>query len=860
MPTQQQIEAQARIDANKAALASRNTALQNVANAQNNTFLQNPKINQIAPSSGGITPLPNISNPNIATPAQWVANLGTPALTVPPVQNSVPQSWDVVGKQKDPASVSAYLNSQPGFTTSIVGNNVVGKKNGVDTTWMFNGTDWVTKPTIATSSNPVLSAPAATTQNTNSNYSSMTPEQLKAQYMTIGQKLPGEITDEDRRFSKYLTTRTSLGEDLNAIFGTNQNKSSGTITYSPQLNHASEQYDSSTKNPDGTWTVKYKDGSTQVITESPTKTVFPEWTPEYFAQKQAEESQKQIDNLTTQMKTEEERRKQESADLTAKYGENLANQFASQKADIEAQGAKRMDTLNTGLSFSGFGRSTLALEKRDEIAKNIETTVNQAKAKADLELMAYRMEREWADASAIETMRNNIALVQSKIDQANYDNQLEIIKLNEENATTGVEAMNNLLETISNGAQIAQDADLDKSAELGYFVDKASGRVMFDSQGRPIEFKGNVNGLTPDQIQAYTDAISKGVIKAEDLDKTLTPAQKAQILKHVSVNNGTYVPVAKWSGEVTRAKIWGKTVTLDTVAMPSFQKAMSEMPANTVIGAQQYRTAEEQAKLRAEGKSWTNNSNHMTGMAVDIYDGDPSRKPSDIQIQIMNQNGWFQDPALLAKGDYGHFDYKGVGAGQWAVSVKAQAVIDQINKNGGKPQDYILGTWADSQALLNEVIKWLNSQWGSGTLSADTRTQSLGLASTTIDELVKSKDLSGTFRTRNSDSKIINPLANDYTDFVNRVDALAGQLLQIDWPTLKAMFWPQISNSDVEAIKRTILQGLDPKNQTPAAFEKTLKDIQNKMKAYIDRLPQNSGTGTSPGGGTDNSSNNPVWI
>jgi uncharacterized protein YcbK (DUF882 family) len=72
--------------------------------------------------------------------------------------------------------------------------------------------------------------------------------------------------------------------------------------------------------------------------------------------------------------------------------------------------------------------------------------------------------------------------------------------------------------------------------------------------------------------------------------------------------------------------------------MDSFQKAMAAMPENTVIGAQQYRTPEQQAKLKAEGKSWTLDSNHMKGMAVDIYDGDPSKKPSDNQIQIMNQN------------------------------------------------------------------------------------------------------------------------------------------------------------------------------------------------------------------------------
>lgn len=40
-----------------------------------------------------------------------------------------PQSWDVVGKQKDPTQVSNYLNTQSGFKTTVSGNTVTGTKN-----------------------------------------------------------------------------------------------------------------------------------------------------------------------------------------------------------------------------------------------------------------------------------------------------------------------------------------------------------------------------------------------------------------------------------------------------------------------------------------------------------------------------------------------------------------------------------------------------------------------------------------------------------------------------------------------------------------------------------------------------------
>ena len=62
--------------------------------------------------------------------------------------------------------------------------------------------------------------------------------------------------------------------------------------------------------------------------------------------------------------------------------------------------------------------------------------------------------------------------------------------------------------------------------------------------------------MKPDQIQAYADAIKKGIIKAEDLDKSVTPAQKADILKKVAVDNNTWTgatggDISTASGDLT---------------------------------------------------------------------------------------------------------------------------------------------------------------------------------------------------------------------------------------------------------------------------------------------------------------------
>lgn len=472
-------------------------------------------------------------------------------------QDQINQELATPWSVKRVAAIGAPTYEQPvwgTFASSIpkapdVGQTSTWVNAWGDTTYNFTPL----KPTIATTDKPVIGTPPATTPKT-VDFTTMTPEQLKAQYMTIGTKLPWEVTDEDRRFAKYLQTRIGLGETMDKIFwGTGA--SSGKTTYSTELVQPWENIASSVRNSDGSYQVTYKDWTTQRTTTEPSTTVFPEWTPEYYAQKKAQENQKQIDILTEQMNAEAERRKKETAELVAKYGENIATQFQSQKAEIEAQGAKRMETLNSGLSFSGFGRSTLALDKRDEIAKNIETTINQAKAKADLELMAYRMEQEGADAEAISAMRANIANVQANIDQANYENQLEIIKLNQENATSGAEAMNNLLSVISNSAELQKDADLDASASLWYFVKRGADwkiTLLFDSQWRPIKFEGNPQTtLTPEQQQNYASLIKSKALDEKILDN-LSQGDRNAIAKYMAVQDGSWVWTwfNPWSGEM----------------------------------------------------------------------------------------------------------------------------------------------------------------------------------------------------------------------------------------------------------------------------------------------------------------------
>lgn len=106
---------------------------------------------------------------------------------------------------------------------------------------------------------------------------------------------------------------------------------------------------------------------------------------------------------------------------------------------------------------------------------------------------------------------------------------------------------------------------------------------------------------------------------------------------------------------------WEKNIKVDEIAQPSLISALNQMwLGNYVVWSQQYRTPEQQAELVKKWKSWTMDSKHMTGLAIDLYANSKLDKPTQAQIQIMNANWWFQPKETIAKWDYGHFEYRGI--------------------------------------------------------------------------------------------------------------------------------------------------------------------------------------------------------
>lgn len=174
---------------------------------------------------------------------------------------------------------------------------------------------------------------------------------------------------------------------------------------------------------------------------------------------------------------------------------------------------------------------------------------------------------------------------------------------------------------------------------------------------------------------------------------------------------------------------------------------------------------------------------------------------------------------------------KFLGGSNGGISPEAQSYIDAV-KSGRRTEKEVLDTLGSSATLepiRRQVMAGLNSQ-AKDSLGDEKTRQTLTTIDQTIADLEKNKNLAGTFRTRNANNGWLNWSANQNTAFVNTVDKLTGQLLRLDGVTLKAIFGPQISNADASTIKEIIGNALDPRNQTPEAFQQSLDDIKRGLE------------------------------
>lgn len=165
------------------------------------------------------------------------------------------------------------------------------------------------------------------------------------------------------------------------------------------------------------------------------------------------------------------------------------------------------------------------------------------------------------------------------------------------------------------------------------------------------------------------------------------------------------------------------------------------------------------------------------------------------------------------------------------ISDEAQLIIDEMNANGTALKDLLKGSPTHQAQIQKEVLAGLKAQSKdvANTVASGAKQAALQQVQDTIATLLKD-NRAGSFRVRNADNKWLNPTANASTIFVANTQKLKDTLLGLDGPSIKSIFGPQISNSDIASIQKILASGLDPANQDPKAFEQSLKDIQTKLQ------------------------------
>lgn len=189
----------------------------------------------------------------------------------------------------------------------------------------------------------------------------------------------------------------------------------------------------------------------------------------------------QIDQIMLRRGTESAiGKKQEEVDL----------RLETAKSDISNRGEKRMNTLDRGLSFSWFGRSSVAIEKRDELQQSINNEIRQAQAKADLEVQLFKAQQEWAEGEIISAISANLAKASAALKKTESENAIAAAKASQELWLKANEALDNFLAAtwIEDKEDFTWDVAKTKELWLGYFVD-SSWNVVVDENNKPIVYK-----------------------------------------------------------------------------------------------------------------------------------------------------------------------------------------------------------------------------------------------------------------------------------------------------------------------------------------------------------------------------------
>lgn len=365
------------------------------------------------------------------------------------------------------APVTAPKVSLDGTPNPTVNNVDTSFKAAPGSPYDFSNTTPQAKPTVATTGSPVMDKGAPTTTKTD--YDTKVAIALK--------KAKGEtLTDDEITF--LIKDQMKKSEPI--AMGT---------------------YDTTKYEYDPT-TGKFKAGGQEVdVTE-----VFDTSTVGGAASAQKYLAQQQALEASNYAKSEEERLKGTREGQLLEQKKLLDQDAARAIRQTQEAGERQQESVQSALSFSGFGRSTYNADKQAEISADTAERERLIQSAADAQYQAYKASLENADSQTVRELQMQATQMKNQAAQLELQTLGQIAELNIQNKVTADEALNNLIQGLgqANQAKVSKDV----SELLGYMADEFGNAIGVGPDGQPIPIQGDKEAVKYSQVvDPYTGNI-----------------------------------------------------------------------------------------------------------------------------------------------------------------------------------------------------------------------------------------------------------------------------------------------------------------------------------------------------------------
>lgn len=184
------------------------------------------------------------------------------------------------------------------------------------------------------------------------------------------------------------------------------------------------------------------------------------------------------------------------------------------------------------MAFSGFGVSSAAIQKTQEIQAKYNAQSQAVVDAENLQLQMFQEQLQGADQAVLDEMQANIDTLQANADEMAYSNALDVAQANADANVDPLTALSNIMQVLP-PAQ-AQQVNTDVSKMLGYLADES---------GNPITF---ANGETIPILTETTEAKN-----TRYLDELVKSGASPEIINALKVQLG----LPDYTDPITQAQL-----------------------------------------------------------------------------------------------------------------------------------------------------------------------------------------------------------------------------------------------------------------------------------------------------------------